>query len=234
MNSKTQRYVRPFEDTDKWFGSIGRFSAKKLIANSEFNWTVNPPYVEDIMNYSFNEIVSAIDEIERKDFLVIFLIPKGKEEHRFYHEVIKPHKYVQKVIEPDVGKHYMNCNGNLVHMVGTVNAMFFISRDSRYKNIDENEIMRIWNDKENDSTKGQSSFVGPKKVKNEFYISTSQTIMDDTDMIPIRTDLPESIRETIDKKVEKYKQDGGSDVYKYKYEKYLYKYRKLYTSIYGC
>lgn len=212
-----------FADTDKCFGSIGRFSKEKLIENSGFNWTVNPPYVMSIVQYSFNEICAAIDKIDRDDFLVIYLIPRAKEDDRFYHDRIKQHEYVQKCIEPAVGTHYMNCNGTLVHMVGTVNAMFFMSKNKKYKDINETELMMIWNDSNNDPTKGQSDFTKPEKAKDVDLIDY-QVIVDDTAKIKIKTDLPKSIREHINKEVEerKNKQEGGN-VYKYKYK---YKYEK--------
>jgi hypothetical protein len=215
-----------FADTDKCFGSIGRFSKDKLIKNSGFNWTVNPPYVMSIVQYSFNEICAAIDEIDRDDFLVIYLIPKAKEDDRFYHDTIKQHEYVQKCIEPYVGTHYMNCNGTLVHMVGTVNAMFFISKNKKYKNINETELMITWNDKNNDPKKGQSDFIKPSKA-SDIDLFDYKVVIDDTSKIQIRTDLPKSMREYINEKIEKHiaKQKGG-DVYRYKYEKYKEKFEK--------
>jgi Phosphorylated CTD interacting factor 1 WW domain len=221
-----------FKDTDHHFGSLGRFSKEKLINNSDFNWTVNPPYVQSIIRHSFNEIISAINTIERDDFLVIYLIPKAPEDDDFYYETIKPHKYIQKYIEPAVGDHYMNCNGTLVHMKGTVNAMFFISKSKKYKNIDEEKLMSIWNDPNNDPTKGQSNFTKLVNVDvNKLDLSNYETELDNTDKIPIATDLPKSIRQYIDEKAKKYsfeKQKGGKKtIYKRKYYKYELKYDKL-------
>ena len=48
----------------------------KIIKNSDKNWAVNPPYMENIMYLACNAILKAFKKIERKDFLVIFFMPK--------------------------------------------------------------------------------------------------------------------------------------------------------------
>ena len=129
------------------------------------------------------------------------MIPKAPEDDDFYHTKIKSHKYVQKIIEPEVGTHLMNCNGSLVHMNGTVNAMFFISKDTKYMNIDEKELMEIWNTNNDDEK--QSYFVKPTKMKN-IDLSEYDVIEDDTKKIKISINGPLSIRKYMDEKVVKY------------------------------
>lgn len=228
LNSKLIEYkdtkiCTAFYDTDKIFGSAGRFSKKVLIENSNHNWTVNPPYIENIIEFSFREIVAAMEEIKNDDFLVIYLILKR--DNDLYNEICN-YKYVQSYFEPEIGKHYMNCNGRLVYMKNnTVNSMFFISKNTKYKNIDLSEITKIWNDKNNNPKLNQSFFEYPKKLSGCNDLSQHVKFDDEERIIPIQINLPKSIRQFMEEESEQYKkaiQNGGkiNNTYR-KYIKYI-------------
>jgi hypothetical protein len=228
LNSKLIEYedtkiCTAFYDTDKIFGSVGRFSRKVLIENNDHNWTVNPPYIENIIEFSFREIVAAMEEIQNDDFLVIYLILKR--DNDLYNEICN-YKYVQSYFEPEIGKHYMNCNGKLVYMKNnTVNSMFFISKNTKYKNVDFDKIMKIWNDKNNNPKLNQSFFEYPKELSGCNDLSQHIKFDDDEKIIPMRTNLPKSIRQFMNEESKQYKksaQYGGKkyDIYN-KYMKYI-------------
>jgi hypothetical protein len=160
-----------FEDTDKYFGSVGPFNHKKIIANQNVNWTVNPPYVASVLNIMYDEVMKAFEQIKRKDFLLIILIPKwgiesktGEKNYVYHNLDINKSGLVIKKLEPDIGNHYMNCNGRTVKMNNTINSMFFLSRD---KNIISDkhivELSKLWNtyyeDKDNQSELDDVEFI---------------------------------------------------------------------------
>ena len=149
-----------FEDTDKYFGSLGPFSSDKIIKHSEKNWLLNPPYIESILYYAYEHSLTALDKITRDDFMIIYMMPKWEDSEVY--TGFKQSKYLVDCIEPDVGKHYMNCNGNMVHMTGVVNVMFFLSRNKNVINQNQiNTIKKIWNQKTLDLN-NQSSFSSPE------------------------------------------------------------------------
>ena len=145
-----------FKDADNVFGSQGPFSYKVLLKNSDKSFTVNPPYMPNVMYTAYINIKKAFKNIKRDDYTIIVLIPKW-ETDKTYMKLLK-FKYLVKLIEPDIGKHYMNCNGRIVHMNSPINSMFILSRN---KNLvtDElvNELLRLWNTYEEDND-NQSSF----------------------------------------------------------------------------
>jgi hypothetical protein len=226
-----------FEDTDACFKSLGRFNKQVLVSNSNINWAINPPYLQTIIEFTFKEIIRALDEIERDDFLIILIIPQWNHV-KIYNDIIY-HKYTQRYIEPKLGKHYMNCNGKLVHMKNTINTMIFISKNQKYKDVDLTDLMNIWGSPNNDPKLGQSKFIGPifnDNINASTSTSTStgtgtgtgtgtNTIYEDEKKyISIKTDLPISIRKSINDKIEKYKkQNGGQIFYSNKYKKYIKK-----------
>lgn len=161
ITKKDTKICTLFYDTDKYFGSVGIFSSKVLIKYSNFNWTVNPPYLTNILKYAFNEIVKAIDEIENKNFMVIFVSPKNPSDEYNY---AKNHKYTIECIEPEL--HLMNCNGRLVNMNNTINSMMFVSKYIKKINKEHiEEIKKIWNIKVEDKN-SQSNFEKPIIISN--------------------------------------------------------------------
>lgn len=148
-----------FKDTDKYVGSQGPFSAKTLIKNSEKNWTVNPPYMENLMEYASKELLKAIEKIERQNFLAIWLMPKWTDNKTY--KYLKNSEYLIKLIEPPEGQHYMNCNGDTVYMNGLVNSMFFLSKDKNAVTDDQiKKLLELWNTFEKDDV-NQSNFKYP-------------------------------------------------------------------------
>jgi hypothetical protein len=151
-----------FKDTDKYIGSQGPFSHKALVKNSDKNWTVNPPYMTNVMYMVYKEVMKAFKKIKRHDFLVIVLIPKWTDD-RAYIKFTKC-KYLVKLVEPQEGKHYMNCNGRSVYMNGVINSAFFLCRNSNVVTDDKiNKLLELWNINV-DSTINQSSFAYPERV----------------------------------------------------------------------
>jgi len=153
-----------FKDTDKFCGSQGPFSHKIIIKNQNYNWTVNPPYMPSIMLITYKEIKKAFKKIKRNDMLIIYLMPKWTDDLAY--QKFKKSKYLIKYVEPPIGKHYMNCNGRIVHMNDTINCMFFLSKDSNSISDDKiNKLIELWGTKEED-TEHQSSFFEP--IKGDF------------------------------------------------------------------
>ena len=78
---------------------------------------------------------------------------------------LKNSKYLVKLIEPPEGKHYMNCNGKIVHMRGVVNSMFFLSKDKNVVTDEQIEgLLKSWNTYEKDED-NQSEFMYPEFIK---------------------------------------------------------------------
>jgi hypothetical protein len=153
-----------FKDTDKYAGSQGPFSHKILVKNSDKNWTVNPPYMPILMLVAYKEVMKAFKKIERKDFLVIVLIPKWEEDEAY--KKFKTCRYLVKLIEPPEGKHYMNCNGKTVYMNGVVNSMFFLCRDKSVVQSDKiDKMLELWNTYYSDKV-NQSNFISPQIDNN--------------------------------------------------------------------
>lgn len=156
ITKKDTKICTLFYDTDKYFGSVGRFSSDVLIKYNKFNWTVNPPYLTHTLKFAFTEIVKALDKIENKNFLVVFVSPKNESNEYLF---AKNHKYTIECIEPD--EHLMNCNGRLVNMNNTINTMMFVSK--YVKTIDKKhieKIIQLWKTKEEDKN-SQSNFEKP-------------------------------------------------------------------------
>lgn len=150
-----------FRDTDKYIGSEGPFTAKNIIKNSDKNWTVNPPYMENLMEYASKQLIKAIEHIDREDFLAIWLMPKWKDSKTY--QYLKTSKYLVKYIEPFEGKHYMNCNGKIVYMDKVVNCMFFLSKKYIITNDQINKLLYIWNIYEKDDD-NQSNLIEPEII----------------------------------------------------------------------
>lgn len=152
-----------FKDTDKYYGSKGPFSSKTLIKNQHVNWTANSPYIPNVMMITYKEIKKAFKKITRNDFLIIVLFPKWENDKAY--NKFKNYKYLVKLIEPDVGKHYMNCNGRVTYMKQPINSMFFISKDKNVVSDEKiNKLLETWNTYEQDLT-NQSFFTKPEFIK---------------------------------------------------------------------
>lgn len=142
-----------FKDIDAVFGSKGPFNYKIIVDNQDVNMFINPPYMTNIIEWTEMEIMRAFDETTNEKLLLIVLIPKREE------NIFKNNKYLIDLIEPDVGKHYMDCNGNMTHMEKIINSMFFLSK---YKHkINKNKILEVWNMTEENEKEQQSAFTGP-------------------------------------------------------------------------
>jgi len=144
LTMKDTVFCTLFKDTDKYIGSKGPFSHKILVKYSDKNWTVNPPYFPAVMLLAYHEVMKAFKKIKRPDFLVIVLLPKW--ENDIAYQKFKNCRYLVKLIEPDEGKHYMNCNGRTVYMNKLVNSMFFLCREKNI--ITETKIKKLlllWN-----------------------------------------------------------------------------------------
>jgi Phosphorylated CTD interacting factor 1 WW domain len=148
-----------FKDTDKHMGSKGPFSSRVMVKNSDKNWTVNPPYIEDIMYTAYQQIMKAFKKIERNDFLVIYFMPFW--EHNKTYNKLKESKYLVKLVEPTEEKQYVNCNGKVKHVENPI-SVFFLCKDQNVVTEDKvNEMMKLWN-KHDDDTEHQSSFTVPE------------------------------------------------------------------------
>ena len=151
-----------FKDTDKYFGSAGPFSHKKIVKNSDSNWTVNPPYMPNIMMMVYKELKKAFKKIKRDNFVTIILFPKWTNDPAYIK--FKNSKYLVKCIEPKEGNHYMNCNGRITYMYGMSNSMFILSKDKSIVTDDMIDgLIKEWDTYVKDDT-NQSLFSSPKFV----------------------------------------------------------------------
>lgn len=162
LNFNDTVFCTLFKDTDKYIKSLGPFSHKILIKHSDKNWTVNPPYMPNVMLMAYREIMKAFKKIKREDFLIIYLMPKW--DNDISYNKFKNCKYLVKLIEPSEGSHYMNCNGRTVHMNGVINSMFFLSRNKNIVTDDKiNKLLKLWNTYTDDKI-NQSFFTIPEII----------------------------------------------------------------------
>jgi hypothetical protein len=132
-----------FKDTDKYAGSLGPFSHKVLVKHSDVNWTLNPPYMADVMYMVYKEVMKAFKKIERQDFLVICLFPRWPDDEAYIK--MSKSKYLARLVEPPEGRHYMNCSGTNVYMKGVINSAFFLCRDKSVVTDEKiNEMLSLW------------------------------------------------------------------------------------------
>lgn len=58
-----------FEDTDACFGSIGPYWGAEILPGSR--WSVNPPFVESIMDRAWAKIAAALDTVPNVEFVLL-------------------------------------------------------------------------------------------------------------------------------------------------------------------
>lgn len=158
---KDTNFCTLFKDTDSVFGSLGPFSLENVLANSDKNWTVNPPYMDTVMKMAYDIIAEALNKIDRKDLIIIYLIPKWTDNESYI--LAKSNDKLIKLIELEDG-HYMNCNGNVVMMNNVVNSMFIFGNDKNTiseSNIDK--LIKKWSSLSDSGE--QSKFSKPKMIK---------------------------------------------------------------------
>jgi hypothetical protein len=160
LEKKDTIYCSLFYDTDKFYSSKGIFTKEILVEYGEkYNFTLNPPYFTEVFEIVYYAVNYAFEKIKRDDFIIVILIPKWINNNVYQN--LKSSKYCKYLLELDVGKHYMNCNGRYAHMNGVVNSMFFMSKN-KILNIDNHikNITKLWNElNENDNQ--QSFFETP-------------------------------------------------------------------------
>jgi Phosphorylated CTD interacting factor 1 WW domain len=156
ISKKDIKFCSVFYDTDKYFGSLGPFSKKALVDNQNINWLCNPPYISYVVKKTVTDIVDAFDEITNENFLVILIAPDQN-----VYKYIRTIPLVAKYIIPEEGAHYMNCNGNVVQMKGTINCMYFFTKNKSLISDDViSKVIKIWNTYEEDKH-NQSYFTSP-------------------------------------------------------------------------
>lgn len=157
ISKKDIKFCSAFYDTDKYFGSLGPFDKRHLIDNQHINWLCNPPYISYVVKKTVTHIVDAFNEITNENFLVVLIVPDQE-----VYKYIRTIPLVAKFIIPEEGEHYMNCNGNVVQMLGTINCMYFFTKN---KNLVTDTIISkiktLWNTYEEDKD-NQSYFTKPK------------------------------------------------------------------------
>jgi hypothetical protein len=170
LNSKLLKwqdtnYCSLFGDIDRKFRSIGPFNWKKIVKHQDKNFTVNPPYIESIMDVMYKNVLKAFSLITRHDFMLIILIPQW-EDNEVYSKLKTNHSgLVVYTYEPLEGEHYMDCNGQVNKMRGVRNCMFFLSK-SKNLNLESkiDKLKLIWNTYVESDSRNQSAFTRPNII----------------------------------------------------------------------
>ncbi len=162
------KFCSLFYDTDKYFGSMGPFNWKTVVKYQDKNWTVNPPYIESIMDVMYDNVIKAFNEITNPDFLLMILIPKWESNIVYSNLATNKSGLVIYIYEPLENEHYMNCNGHVIKMKGVQNCMFFLSKNKNL-NIENkmDELKKIWNTYEDTGSTYQSNFVKPEIINKK-------------------------------------------------------------------
>lgn len=135
LNSRMIRYkdgyfCSLFYDTDKYFGSLGDFFEVDMLEKNNIGWTINPPYIEDLMLKSAQKCIKTINKAKkRKKKILIFYIMPGwfdaktyKLLHNFkhtkYEEILKPNQHFYEDIS---GKKIISIFNSIVFILDSYN-----------------------------------------------------------------------------------------------------------------
>lgn len=138
-----------FRDTDKYINSLGPFSYKQIIKHSDKNWSINPPYMDDLMTIVCKNIIKALDIIKREDIIITVLIPFWNDS--YIYQKLSNSKYLVKKIDLAYGSHYMLCNQHMVHMKNVINSFFILSKTKNIINDKQiKKLLKLWNEYDKD------------------------------------------------------------------------------------
>jgi hypothetical protein len=144
LTKKDTVFCTLFRDTDKYISSLGPFSYKHIIKYSDKNWSINPPYMDDLMTMTCNDIIKALDIIKRKDIIITVLIPKWIDS--YIYKTLSNTQYLIKKIDLSPNSHYMLCNQNMVYMKNITNSFFILSKTKNIiKESQIKKLLKLWN-----------------------------------------------------------------------------------------
>ena len=129
-----------FPDIDNPFGSIGNFFEQKLYDEfKEKNWSINPPFVENIIMLTTNKIIEDIDyAIEHKmEVMVFYILPYWNDCIHFTNIWNYTHTKHKEILYK--GSYYYESKGELIN-IPIDSAVIII--DSYQKKIDYTQITK--------------------------------------------------------------------------------------------
>lgn len=145
FSDKECKFGSLFLDTDKVFGSIGPFALKNLIdKKNKYNWTVNPPYFNEIIDPSCDIVLEALEILEKRKEkrFFLYMMPNWIKDSKGLQKLNNSPFYHQTIILPAYTT-YIECSNNRIIETKTDTALTILAT-SKMKpelNIDEIEII---------------------------------------------------------------------------------------------
>lgn len=144
-----------FEDTDKYFKSLGPFNKSVILENDNINWSINPPFFKSAIKLCIKGMFNALDN-SKKNILIIMTIPYTKidvyKEEIFnkymFGYINEKHIHIKKSLIGDIRKNIIDrentnqvfiCNGKVSKSFEDIYMLFYTNSD---KNIKE-DIMNL-------------------------------------------------------------------------------------------
>lgn len=111
------KFCSLFHDTDEVFGSIGSFFDQKLYdENKILHWTINPPFVESIINKTSNKIIKELEIASKlKCKVMIFYVLPTWDDMKGYIDVASS-KYKKFIKILGKKKHYYEHLGKRINI----------------------------------------------------------------------------------------------------------------------
>lgn len=138
-DKKNGKFCSLFPEVDKPFGSIGKFFEQNLYAENKRHWSINPPFVEELIRLTSDKIINDIEyAIEHGlEVMVFYILPHWQDCQGFIDIWNYKHTKHREVLNK--GTYNYECKGKLIRV--PINSAVMII-DSYNKKIDYSQITK--------------------------------------------------------------------------------------------
>lgn len=161
-----------FEDTDKYFKSLGPFNKSVMLENNNISWSMNPPFFKSAVKLCVKALFNALDNT-KNDMVIVMTIPYTKidirKEEIFNKYMIgyineKHVKIHENIIERENTNQIFICNGKISKSFDDIYMLFYTNSQKDIKEHIMN-LSILWS-KEATKDRKQSDYREPiKKLK---------------------------------------------------------------------
>ena len=132
---KDKQFGSLFIDTDKIFGSIGNIFDQNLVGKC---FTLNPPYVLDVMDKCADKAIETIDTAKKNNKPTFIFLTVANWIGAYYYEKLKKHKLSKHIILEKYKHYYENSNDDDNKIIAKFDSSIFIlSYGYNYENYDD-------------------------------------------------------------------------------------------------